>query len=48
VIEPGLDRNAFFERLKSELETASNALIAETLRSNPELRSVLPENYSAG
>jgi 1-acyl-sn-glycerol-3-phosphate acyltransferase len=46
VIEPGLDRKVFFARLQAELETATNALIAETLKSNPELRSVLPESYS--
>jgi 1-acyl-sn-glycerol-3-phosphate acyltransferase len=41
VIQTGLDPDAFLERLKSELETATANLVSKALRSDPSLADVV-------
>jgi 1-acyl-sn-glycerol-3-phosphate acyltransferase len=44
VIPPGLPTREFFDRLQSEIETASDRLIAEAVAKDPSLAAVVAEN----
>jgi 1-acyl-sn-glycerol-3-phosphate acyltransferase len=46
-IQPGLDRDVFFDQLQTRLEEATNALIAESLAADPSLRTDPPADRSA-
>ncbi|MDE2363488.1 MAG: 1-acyl-sn-glycerol-3-phosphate acyltransferase, partial [Hyphomicrobiales bacterium] len=41
VIEPGLPADAFSERLQNEIETHTDALVAEALRTDPSLAATI-------
>ena len=47
VIAPGLDRDAFSERLESTIETACARLNAEALAKDPSLADVLAEGANS-
>jgi 1-acyl-sn-glycerol-3-phosphate acyltransferase len=43
-IAPGLDKQVFFERLQQQLESATEALIAESVSHDPSLKRIIQKN----